>query len=56
MDTSGQFSSFLEKKEFFCVVTIDEAHKVFDRMADYRPVFDAMKQLYKRITMQFLQH
>ena len=29
----------------FCGVAIDEAHKMFDRMPDYRPCFDAMKQL-----------
>ena len=45
MGTSGQFLSFVEKKEIFCMVTIDEAHKVFDRMPNYRPEFDAMKQL-----------
>ena len=45
MGTSGQFCSFVEKKEIFCMVTIDEAHKVFDRMPNYRPAFDAMKQL-----------
>ena len=27
------------------MVTIDEAHKIFDRMPDYRPAFDAMQQL-----------
>ena len=45
MGTSGQFCSFVEKKEIFCMVTIDEAHKVFDRMPNYRPAFDTMKQL-----------
>ena len=45
MGTSGQFCSFVEKKEIFCMITIDEAHKVFDRMPNYRPAFDAMKQL-----------
>ena len=27
------------------MVTIDEAHKIFDRLPDYRPSFDEMKQL-----------
>ena len=27
------------------MVTIDEAHKVFDRMLNYRLAFDDMKQL-----------
>jgi len=43
--TSGQFHRFLNNKDVFCVVAIDEAHKMFDRMPDYRPCFDAMKQL-----------
>ena len=29
----------------FCTVAIDEVHKVFDRMSDYRPAFDSLKQL-----------
>ena len=43
--TSGQFQSFLSNKDMFCIIAIDEAHKIFDRMPDYRPAFDAMKQL-----------
>ena len=29
----------------FCLITIDEAHKIFDRMYSYRPAFNDMKQL-----------
>jgi len=43
--TSGQFHWFLSNKDRFCIAAIDEAHKIFDRMPDYRPAFDAMKQL-----------
>jgi len=45
--TSGMFHLFLGKSEIFCMVTIDEAHKIFDRMPDYRPTIDGMKQLKK---------
>ena len=31
LGSSGQFHYFLENKEMFCMVAIDEAHKVFDR-------------------------
>ena len=43
--TKGQFCTILSKKENFCLVTIDEAHKIFDRMYSYRPAFNGMKQL-----------
>lgn len=43
--TKGQFSTVLSKKERFCLITIDEAHKIFDRMHSYRPAFNDMKQL-----------
>ena len=43
--TSGQFHSFVSNSSIFCMVAIDEVHKVFDRMSDYRPAFDNMKQL-----------
>lgn len=43
--TSGQFHSLLDRKDFLSMVAIDEAHKIFDRMPDYRPAFDSMKQL-----------
>ncbi|XP_065893823.1 uncharacterized protein [Dysidea avara] len=43
--TSGMFHIFVDNSEMFCMVTIDEAHKVFDRMPDYRSTFDSMKQL-----------
>ena len=43
--TKGQFSTVLSKKERFCLITIDEAHKIFDRMYSYRPAFNDMKQL-----------
>jgi len=34
----------LEKKECISVVTIDEAHKIFDRLPKYRPAFDDMRK------------
>ena len=43
--TSGMFHIFVDNSEMFCMVTIDEAHKVFDRMPDYRSTFDSMKRL-----------
>ena len=43
--TSGQFHSFVSNSSIFCMVAIDEVHKVFDHMSDYRPAFDNMKQL-----------
>ena len=43
--TSSKFQPLLNKKEILRIVTIDEAHKIFDRMPDYRTAFDAMKQL-----------
>ena len=39
------FHIFVDNSEMFCMVTIDEAHKVFDRMPDYRSTFDSMKRL-----------
>jgi len=45
LGTVGQFNTFLSNKECFSVVTIDEAHKIFDRLPSYRPAFDKMKQL-----------
>jgi len=35
----------LEKKECIGVVTIDEAHKIFDRLPKYRPAFNDMRKL-----------
>ena len=43
--TKGQFATLLSKKERFCLITIDEAHKIFDRMYSYRPAFNDMRQL-----------
>ena len=47
LGTAGQFNTLLLKKEALSVVTINEAHKIFDRMPSYRPAFDEMKQLQK---------
>jgi len=47
LGTVGQFNTFLSKKEYFSVVTIDEAHKIFDRLPSYRPAFDKLRQLQK---------
>ena len=33
--TVGQFSTLLAKKDWIGVITIDEAHKVFDRLPSY---------------------
>ena len=41
--TKGQFST--SKKERFCLITTDEAHKIFDHMYSYRPAFNDMMQL-----------
>ena len=30
--TKGQFCTILSKKEKFCLITIDESHKIFDHM------------------------
>ena len=43
--TKGQFSTVLSKKERFYLITIDEAHKIFDHMYSYHPAFNDMKQL-----------
>ena len=43
--TKGQFCTIPSKKEKFCLVTTDEAHKIFERMYSYRPAFNSMKQL-----------
>ena len=41
---AGQFS-FLVEKEHISVVTIDEAHKIFDRLPSYRPALDDLRKL-----------
>ena len=41
--TKGQFSTVLSKKERFCLITIDEAHKIFDRLFSYCPTFNNLK-------------
>ena len=43
----GQFHSLLAIQNNVSMVTIDEAHKIFDRMPSYRPAFDDMKQLHE---------
>ena len=43
--TTGQFSLLLEKKDCISAVTIDEAHKIFDRLPTYRPAFDDLRKL-----------
>ena len=45
IDTAGQFNLLLEKKECVSIVTIDEAHKIFDRLPSYRPAFDDLRKL-----------
>jgi len=45
--SSGQFSRLLARSEYISLIAIDEAHKIFDRMPDYRPAFDALKQFRK---------
>ena len=45
MGTAGQFNLLLEKKECVSVVTIDETHKIFDRLPSYRPAFDDLRKL-----------
>ena len=44
-DSVGQFKLLLEKKKCINVVTIDEAHKIFDKLPKYRPAFDDMRNL-----------
>ena len=43
--TAGQFSWLVEKKERISVDTIDEVHKIFDRLPSYRPAFDDLRKL-----------
>ena len=42
--SSGQFSRLLARSDYISLIAIDEAHKIFDRMPDYRPAFDALKR------------
>jgi len=46
-DSGGQFHLLLKIKDKVSMVIMDKAHKIFDRMLDYRPAFDNMKQLRK---------
>ena len=43
--TAGQFSTLLNRQQYLYAVVMDEAHKIFDRVEDYRPAFNGMKQL-----------
>ena len=43
--TIGQFTALVYCQNYLHAVVIDEAHKFFDRMPSYRPVFDTMKRL-----------
>jgi len=45
LGTVGQFNMLLAKKDRFGVITIDEAHKIFDRLPSYRPAFNDLKKL-----------
>ena len=45
LGTVGQFSLLLARKHCISVVTIDEAHKIFDRLPSYRPAFDDLRKL-----------
>ena len=45
LGTVGQFSTLLAKKDCIGVVTIDEAHKIFDRLPKYHPAFNYLKKL-----------
>ena len=45
LGTVGQFSTLLAKMDCIGVITIDEAHKIFDRLPSYRPAFDDLKKL-----------
>jgi len=47
LDTTGQFSTLLSKQDHFSVITIDEAHIIFDWLLSYRPAFNEMKKLQK---------
>lgn len=40
LGTVGQFNMLLAKKDRIGVITIDEAHKIFDRLPSYRPAFN----------------
>ena len=42
--SSGQFSRLLARSEYVDLIAIDEAYKIFDRLPDYRPAFNALKQ------------
>jgi len=44
LGTVGQFSTLLAKKDCIGVITIDEAHKIFDRLPKYHPVFNDLKK------------
>ena len=41
--TKSQFSIVQRKKERFCLITINEALTIFDRMYSYRPAFNDLK-------------
>ena len=45
LGTVGQFNTLLAKKDRVGVITIDEAHKIFDRLPSYRPAFNDLKKL-----------
>ena len=45
LGTVGQFNTLLAKKDRVGVITIDEAHKIFDRLPSYRPAFNYLKKL-----------
>jgi len=40
----GQFN-VLKSCSNICLIVIDEAHKIFDRMPSFRPAFDSLKKL-----------
>ena len=42
--TVGQYSVLLSNKDILGMITIDEAHKIFDRDSSHRPAFDKMMQ------------
>ena len=42
LGTVGQFNTLLD---YIGVITIDEAHKIFDRHPSHHPVFDDLKKL-----------
>ena len=45
LGTVGRFSTLLAKNDSFGIITIDEAHKIFNRLPSYRPAFDDLKKL-----------